>query len=104
MSSDGENNVKEGSYDEALKKFEQALELFKEVPEDLSNFDVARTLRSIGDVYVLQGKEGNHDKALEKFEKALELFKKVPGDLSNVDVARTLRRIGNVRARINISE
>ena len=77
-----------------MEKFEQALELFKKVPEGLP-YDIARTLRSIGDIYGLQG---NHDKALEKFEKALELFKKVEGDFSNVDVARTLRRIGEIRA------
>lgn len=83
----GKSLAKQGKNEEALKSFESALILFKELNNSAK---LANTYIGIGSIYSYQSQ---YEKAMKKYQIALDIFKKL-GDKKGE--ATTINGIGNI--------
>jgi tetratricopeptide (TPR) repeat protein len=80
-----------GEYEEALKFYENALEIYKRTPSP-TDLNLASCYNHIGNVYVSMG---DYSKALSSHEKALEIQQQ-SRPLNHLDLGTSYNNIGNV--------
>ncbi|HIH95474.1 TPA: tetratricopeptide repeat protein [Methanosarcina acetivorans] len=77
----------QGNYEEAVKKYNQSLEMKEELGDKSG---IAITLYQLGNIHYSQG---NYEEAVKKYNQSLEMNKK-PGDKSGI--AKTLHQLGMI--------
>jgi tetratricopeptide (TPR) repeat protein len=82
-------------YDEALRYYNQSLDMYRAIYGNINHLDIANSLNNIGSVY---DSKNDYDKALRYYNQSLDINRAIHGNINHPDIAVILDNIRRVHS------